>query len=253
MANLQRIQIRIDMISDLIKEVEGLRPVSVPSFGQFSVEPSFSSDDIHKLQEDIKVWKAVTSEIVAEEVGDTNPYLFDFSSHWNAPQRNLTFKDGLKRKLERARTDLRILLSVAKEREGKDDCLDDVWGLIHPVIVNLTKKRVDDGFYADAVEAACKALNALVRGIVLNKTGEELDGAKLMQRACSVDNPVIRLTKGKSQSDQDTQQGYMQIFAGVMTGIRNPKAHDNESISREDAFRKLAMISMLMYKVDNKV
>lgn len=43
----------------------------------------------------------------------------------------------------------------------------------------------------------------------------------------------------------------MQFFSGVMTGIRNPKAHDNETITRDDALRKLIMLSILMYKIDN--
>lgn len=29
----------------------------------------------------------------------------------------------------------------------------------------------------------------------------------------------------------------MQIFSGIMTGIRNPKAHDKQAITREDALR----------------
>ena len=36
-----------------------------------------------------------------------------------------------------------------------------------------------------------------------------------------------------------------------MTGIRIPKAHDNETITRDDALRKLIMLSILMYKIDN--
>lgn len=35
-----------------------------------------------------------------------------------------------------------------------------------------------------------------------------------------------------------------------MTGIRNPKAHEIENITREDALRKLIMLSILMYKLD---
>ena len=45
----------------------------------------------------------------------------------------------------------------------------------------------------------------------------------------------------------------MSIFAGVMTGIRNPKAHDNETITIDDAYRKLVMISILMYKIDERI
>lgn len=109
---------------------------------------------------------------------------------------------------------------------------------------------MEDGYFADAVEVACKSLNTCVREIVKAKTGEELDGARLMQRAFSVDNPIIRISRDDTVSGQDTQKGYMQIFSGVMTGIRNPKAHDNQTITREDALRKLILISMLMYKID---
>lgn len=141
-------------------------------------------------------------------------------------------------------------ISSAYSKDGHRD--NDVWALIHPSIAEVSKKRMRDRYYADAVEAACKAVNARVRDIVLDQTGEELDGAKLMQRAFSINNPIIRIASPASKSGQDTQQGYMSIFAGVMTGIRNPKAHDNETITKEDALRKLIMISLLMYKIDSR-
>ena len=136
---------------------------------------------------------------------------------------------------------------IVGSKEEKDY---DVWGLIHPFIAEVSKKRLKDGYYSDAVEAACKVLNSRVRRIVEARTGEEFDGAKLMQKAFSVDSPIIRLSSKKTQSAHDIQLGYMQIFSGVMTGIRNPKAHDNEIISQEDALRKLIMLSILMYKID---
>lgn len=129
----------------------------------------------------------------------------------------------------------------------------DIWALIHPTIVELSKKRMKDGFYADAVEAACKSLNARVREMVMDQTGEELDGAGLMRKAFSPGNPIIKLARVESKSGHDAQQGYKDIFAGVMTGIRNPKAHDNESITKEDAFRKLVLISLLMSKIDERI
>jgi len=129
----------------------------------------------------------------------------------------------------------------------------DVWGLIHPQIAEVSKTRMDDGYYADAVEAACKAINTRVRDYVQDQTGEELDGAGLMKKAFSPGNPIIKIANVENKSGHDTQQGYMEIFAGVMTGIRNPKAHDNETITKEDALRKLIMISLLMYKIDGRI
>lgn len=140
---------------------------------------------------------------------------------------------------------------VIHQREDSSESGLDVWTLIHPAIAEITKDRMGSGFYADAVENACKVLNNCVREIVQTKTGEEYDGAKLMQKAFSADNPIIKLEKGNSQSAHDTQLGYMQIFSGVMTGIRNPKAHEIEIITREDALRKLIMLSILMYKIDD--
>ena len=129
----------------------------------------------------------------------------------------------------------------------------DVWSLIHPSIVEVSKKRINDGYYADAVESACKYLNTRVRDIVLDRTREELDGAGLMRKAFSPSNPIIKISSDETRSGRDTQQGYMDIFAGVMTGIRNPKAHDNNVITKEDALRKLIMISLLMFKIDGSI
>lgn len=251
MADLQRIQERINLIPDLIHQIEEMKPVSKVSYRGLPVDPTYNAQDLQDIEDNIKSWKAVTDEILVQEIGDSDPNVFTFDSHWRAPQRDYDFRTRLKKKLQRARTDLRIILDVAKEREGKEENLDDIWALVHPFITSITKDRMESGFYADAVENACKALNTRVREIVQAKTGEEHDGAKLMNKAFSADNPIIKLEKGKSQSAHDTQLGYMQIFSGVMTGIRNPKAHEIENITREDALRKLIMISILMYKIDN--
>lgn len=129
----------------------------------------------------------------------------------------------------------------------------DVWALIHPLISEVSKKRMSDGYYADAVESACKAVNTRVRDYVLDQIGEELDGSGLMKKAFSPNDPIIRIAAVDNKSGHDTQQGYMEIFSGVMTGIRNPKAHDNETITKEDALRKLILISLLMYKIDGRI
>lgn len=129
----------------------------------------------------------------------------------------------------------------------------DIWRLIHPYIAELAKPRMKNNFYADAVETAFKAVNTRVKDIVEAQTGEELDGANLMRKAFSPNNPIINIGAGSSHSGDDTQKGYMDIFAGAMTGIRNPKAHGIETISKEDAYRKLILASMLLYKIDERV
>jgi uncharacterized protein (TIGR02391 family) len=125
---------------------------------------------------------------------------------------------------------------------------DSFWGLIHPRIVAVAKPRYESGHYADSVEASFKAVNKRVKDHYRAAAGKELDGQGLMTQAFSLNNPVIILDDLSTQSGKDIQQGYMQIFAGSMTGIRNPKAHDNIDIDDRRATHFLFLASLLMYK-----
>jgi uncharacterized protein (TIGR02391 family) len=124
-----------------------------------------------------------------------------------------------------------------------------LWDLMDAEIVNVAKSRFDTGHYADSVEAAFKCLNAAVKRIFKVRTGEELDGAALMNRAFSPKQPVICLGDLSTESGQNLQQGYMQMFAGSMIGIRNPKAHDNVTIDHKEAIHLLFVASHLMSKL----
>lgn len=129
---------------------------------------------------------------------------------------------------------------------------DFFWDLIHPKIRALAKPRVESGFLGDAVETAFKEVNDTVKRIYLELEGRELDGSGLMTTAFSPNSPVIRLSALKSESDKNKQQGYMQIFAGAMTGIRNPKAHGNIESSKVKTLHLLALASLLMHQVDER-
>jgi uncharacterized protein (TIGR02391 family) len=50
----------------------------------------------------------------------------------------------------------------------------------------------------------------------------------LMNQAFSEKNPVLKLNELKTDSQRDEQVGYMSIFGGCITGIRNPRAHDHK-------------------------
>jgi uncharacterized protein (TIGR02391 family) len=128
--------------------------------------------------------------------------------------------------------------------------VNSVWDLIHPRVRDVARKKFQDGHYADSVESALKEINALVTGRVREATGKELDGASAMQCALSVKDPIMRMGDLTTESGRNMQQGYLQIFAGAMTGIRNPKAHANLSIDATRALHHLFLASLLMYKID---
>lgn len=130
---------------------------------------------------------------------------------------------------------------------------DSYWKILHPTVAKVAKSRFDAGHYADSVEAALKEVNDLVRGVVKNKTGKELDGSDLMNFAFSARTPVIELDDLSTISGKNIQIGYMQMFAGAMTGVRNPKAHANITITPERAIHFLFLASLLLSKLDEGV
>ncbi len=105
-----------------------------------------------------------------------------------------------------------------------------------------------DRHYARAVEEAFKFLNNAVK----DKSGLlQQDGAALMRSAFSAHSPVLRLNSFESITDKDEQQGYMDIFAGSMTGVRNPRAHDHALVDESDvALELLVLANHLMRKLD---
>ena len=127
-----------------------------------------------------------------------------------------------------------------------------VWSLLHPKVVLAAKARFDSGQYSDSVEAALKDLNSAVKAIVKTRTNQEFDGSDLMCRAFSPSNAIIVLDEQTTESGQNQQKGYMQIFAGAMTGIRNPKAHENLTITKERAIHHLFLASLLFFRLDER-
>ena len=129
----------------------------------------------------------------------------------------------------------------------------DIWFYMHPKITSISKPRFMDGYYADAVESAFKEINTRVKRIFLNLTGEERDGADLMKKAFSPNAPHLTFEDITTQTGKSVQQGYMDIFAGAITAIRNPKAHENITISAHQAIQRLMLASLLMTKIDDAV
>ena len=111
-----------------------------------------------------------------------------------------------------------------------------------------TRNRFHSRNFADAVESAFKCLDNAIRA----KSGlSDKGGSDLMFTAFNEKNPVLKLNELRSTTDRNEQEGYKHLFAGAMTGIRNPRAHEHEL--RDDprvALELLALANHLMGKLD---
>lgn len=191
-----------------------------------------------------------TTPEVAERFAAAESYRGNFEGIDEEGRRYFKFAGTLEAKMEWLKRLKQNLSTHEVINEGK---VTDLWGLIHPSIVTMSKSRFDSGHYADAVETALKHINTIVKAKVKKKTGNELDGSTLMNTAFSPKSPIISLDDLSTDSGKNAQLGYMQIFAGAMTGIRNPKAHEVINIDQNRAMHLLFLASLLMYKLDEAI
>jgi len=143
-----------------------------------------------------------------------------------------------------------LYLRYIMETEDPNEKYYD-WQNIHPIILKIAKKRFESQHHADAVEASFKEINDLIKKRYKKVAKQELDGSSLMRKAfTSTPNnefsPVFSLADNSSDSGRNIQQGYMDIFAGAMQGIRNPKAHANMDVNPDEAWEMVVLASHLM-------
>ncbi len=94
MANLQRIQDRMDQLSSPIQEVEASQEVA----------------DIERLKTALLIWKSETEAVLDQEFPNYTLEVDDFRRRWNRPMVGNNIKNGIIKRLRNARTDLRLIL-----------------------------------------------------------------------------------------------------------------------------------------------
>ena len=130
-----------------------------------------------------------------------------------------------------------------RDRSERIDVFDIV--VTDTELREFTRKLFSDGHHARSVEEAFKFLNNLVkeRSMICSA-----DGSGLMKQVFSANCPILKLNTGNSPSEKDEQLGYMEIFAGCMTGVRNPRAHEHNWEDTET--RALQLLSPANHLVD---
>lgn len=86
----------------------------------------------------------------------------------------------------------------------------------------VVRDLFDNGHYAQATFESLKFLDKEIARI----SGLSETGKSLMMKVFSENNPVIKLTPLKTDSEKSEQEGYKFIFSGVMMAIRNPRGHE---------------------------
>jgi uncharacterized protein (TIGR02391 family) len=134
------------------------------------------------------------------------------------------------------------LLSAATEKKGNEGFLH----LLHSAIVTSSYDHFLNGHFREAVLNSVVAVFDLIR----ERTGLDLDGSNLVNRAFSLTDPYLVLSDLGTESGQNDQKGFIQLFSGSYQGIRNPKAHSlNHDLTETKASQYLVHASLLARRV----
>lgn len=118
--------------------------------------------------------------------------------------------------------------------------------LLHPVIRQHAYGHYRDGDLRDAV------LNGfiVVYDMIRQRTGIDKDGTRLVGEAFSLGKPRLILSELETESGQNDQNGFLDIYKGAYIGIRNPKAHTlDHDLTEEKAAQYLVFASLLARRV----
>ncbi len=119
--------------------------------------------------------------------------------------------------------------------------------LLHPVVRDNALRLFLDGHLREAVLNSVVAVFDFIR----HRTGISEDGEALISRALSLKNPLLILSDVSSESGQNDQIGFMQIFKGAYQGIRNPKAHSlTHDLTAHKAAQYLVFASLLARRIE---
>lgn len=132
----------------------------------------------------------------------------------------------------------------------------DFWSLIHPQIAHVSKKLFLDGSYANAACDAFIEINDRVKKLFVKVNPNVTpipDGDAAMKKVFSANSPLLRFCNTSTDTGFNIQKGFMEMLAGAMSALRNPKAHANIPLDANDAMRRLIYASLLMYKIDEAV
>ena len=122
---------------------------------------------------------------------------------------------------------------------------------IHPEVLKYCRTELLQDNYFHAVFEATKGLAQRIRDL----SGVDADGAALVDRAFSIERPVLAFNTLRSQTEKTEHKGFAALLKGCFAAVRNPLAHEPKILweGEDDAADYLSLISLLHRKLDECV
>jgi uncharacterized protein (TIGR02391 family) len=135
------------------------------------------------------------------------------------------------------------LAEVPLQAEGPDLGTDQV----PPRVRQACDLLFAQGHLSHGVAEAIKVM----RDILRERSGLDLDGERLATRALSPTNPRIVVADLETETGNSRQRGVMAVAQGIFAAVRNPIAHDQIVVPPAEARRVMAMIGFVLEAVES--
>lgn len=128
------------------------------------------------------------------------------------------------------------------------------WSMIHPRVVLIAKEEFLDGYYASAANRSFVEVETRLRELFKElKPGVSIPGRiGDVIRALLTENGAYHFCDTSTRSGKDYRKGIHFLFEGGMTAYRNPSSHENQALSKAEAFEQIVLASQLMKVLDNR-
>jgi uncharacterized protein (TIGR02391 family) len=122
---------------------------------------------------------------------------------------------------------------------------------IHPEVLKYCRAELMQDNYFHAVFEASKGLAQRIR----EQSGVEGDGANLVDRVFSVNEPVLAFNTLRTETEKTQHKGFAALLKGCFAAVRNPLAHEPKIMwdGEDDAADYFTLISLLHKKLDECV
>ena len=112
----------------------------------------------------------------------------------------------------------------------------------------LSAELLDENYF-HAVFESTKGVAERIRLM----SGLTADGAELVNKAFSIQSPILVLGPLATESEKSEQKGFSNLLVGLFGAVRNPLAHapkTNWPMSEQDALDILTLVSLIHRKLD---
>ncbi|KKL90233.1 hypothetical protein LCGC14_1906740 [marine sediment metagenome] len=124
------------------------------------------------------------------------------------------------------------------------------WNYFHDIITKNAYKLFKKGFLDKSIAAVDNEIEQMLKKVNTKKGLNRNFGVQLIDQLFSEDRPIIYLDDTSTIEGKDNQKDYKDYFKSCFKRIRNPFAHENFRLQKQETIRKLHLLDEMLIALD---